>query len=158
MNAEQVSQRWLDHYSSNPASIWSSATMNTNLTSSMGRPTTAAAAAHAQRAASQGTLFDAAATAPPPVEAPAHNALVIEKGMLRLCPPKRRGSKGGARADPGAVDGAERSQEQKERQPIEALDIYPEQNRTCVTMEFAQLHRHVGRPYIHTWRFNRTPV
>ena len=119
----------MDHYSSNPASIWSSATMNTNLTSSMGRPT-AAAAAHAQRAASQGTLFDA----PSSVEPPAHNALVIEKGMLRLCPPKRHGGgKGGARAaDPAAADGAERGQEQKERLPVETLELFQRAKSLCI--------------------------
>ena len=108
----QVSQRWLDHYSSNPASIWSSATMNTNLTASMGRPTVPLTMAHAQRAASQGTLFDADGSKA--VEAPSHNALVIEKGMLKLRPPRqKREAEVAAGSIPRVV---ERAKEQKERQ------------------------------------------
>ena len=105
----QVSQRWLDHYSSNPASIWSSATMNTNLTASMGRPTVPLTMAHAQRAASQGTLFDADGSKA--VEAPSHNALVIEKGMLKLRPPRQKRE----RAE-DSIPGVERAKEQKERE------------------------------------------
>ena len=105
----QVSQRWLDHYSSNSASIWSSATMNTNLTSSMGRPTVPLSMAHAQRAASQGTLFDAESSKA--VEVPSHNALVIEKGMLKLRPPRQKRE----RAE-DSIPGVERAKEQKERE------------------------------------------
>ena len=113
----QVSQRWLDHYSSNSASIWSSATMNTNLTSSMGRPTAAmplTMSPMAQRAASQGTLFDVdgAAAARQAAEAPTHSALVIEKGMLKLRPPRQK--REGEARDP-VLGGAERAREQKER-------------------------------------------
>ena len=114
----KVSQRWLDHYSSNSASIWSSATMNTNLTSSMGRPTAAAMpltmSPMAQRAASQGTLFDVdgAAAAAKPAEAPAHSALVIEKGMLKLRPPRQK--REGEAREP-VLGGAERAREQKGR-------------------------------------------
>ena len=105
----------MDHYSSNSASIWSSATMNTNLTSSMGRPTAAAmplTMSPAQRAASQGTLFDVdGAAAARPAEAPTHNALVIEKGMLKLRPPRQK--REGEARDP-VLAGAEREREQKE--------------------------------------------
>ena len=103
----------MDHYSSNSASIWSSATMNTNLTSSMGRPTAAMplTMSPAQRAASQGTLFDVDGAAARPAEAPTHNALVIEKGMLKLRPPRQK--REGEARDP-VLAGAEREREQKE--------------------------------------------
>ena len=74
----------------------------------MGRPTVPLTMAHAQRAASQGTLFDAESSKA--VEAPTHNALVIEKGMLKLRPP---GQKREVAADP--IPGVERAKEQKER-------------------------------------------
>jgi hypothetical protein len=80
-----VSQRWLDHYSSNPTSIWSSTTMNTNLTASMGRPFIPPMSA---KASSQGTLFEAATTPTVTTKLPPQNSLVLENGMLKLCPPK----------------------------------------------------------------------
>ncbi len=67
-----MTQRWLDHYSSNPASIWSSATMNTSLTASMGR----------------GPQQPQASTSSLPFSQ--DSKLVLENGVLKLCPPKQR--------------------------------------------------------------------